>query len=486
MEAPVYQFSVDPTPKQYEAWLALQNQDIAEIYFGGAAGGGKSWLGCESRIARAIAIPGYRTFIARNELTRLMNSTYVTLLKVLEHHKIPKSDWKFNGQYHYMEFINGSRINLLDVAYQPSDPMFERFGSYEFTDGWFEEAGEISFMAIDILRSRVGRHLNNDFKLNPDLLFTFNPNKGWVYRVYKLWKEGQLPADTVFIQSLFSDNPYTKDIYGKQLDRIKDKAMRSRLKFGNFEYDDDPTQLMERDAIIDLFTNTLHEDDAARAMTIDVARLGVDKTVMYLWEGWTLTGVRVYAKQDTAVTTEKAKTIAEKKEIAYSRIVPDEDGVGGGVVDNMRGVRGFVANSTALDNPQTKEKENYANLKSQCSYVLADKVNTHKMAVKVKPENFRSQVPGMTYEVWKDQFIEELESVKSKNPDRDAPRRIRAKDEVKEEIGRSPDFADTAVMRALLEYPNTRRIGSGVKIIKPKGYRGLNRDYKPRQPGDNF
>lgn len=478
---------IQPTPKQYEAWMALNNPDIAEIHFGGAAGGGKSWLGAESRLVRAISYPGYKSYIARNELKRLMESSYLTFVKVCAYHKIPREDWKLNGQYHFIEFRNGSRIDLLDVSFKPSDPMYERFGSLEYTDGgWTDEAGEAPYMAVDILRSRGGRHMNKEFGLSPDALYTYNPNKGWVYRVHKQYKEGTLPADVVFIQSLYTDNPFIKDIYGKQLSRITDPAMRARLMQGSFDYDSDPTVLMDYDAIIDIFTNTLPKNsDIEKALTIDVARQGVDKTVIYLWKGWTIYGVRIYHKQDTAVTTQKAKDIARDEEIPYSRIVPDEDGVGGGVVDNMKGVQGFVANSTARDNPETKEPENYANLKAQASYKLAEKVNKHAIAVKIEPGQFISEVPGLTQEVWKEQFIEELEQIKTKDKDRDVKLKVRSKEETKEELGRSPDFSDTAMFRALLEYPSKRKTGR-VTVLKPKGTVGFQNRFNIRKPGQNF
>lgn len=478
---------IKPTVTQYEAWQALDNPEVAEIHFGGAAGGGKSWLGAESRLVRAIRYPGYKSFIGRNELKRLLETSYLTFVKVCAFHKIPRSDWKLNGQYNFIQFNNGSRIDLLDLAFKPSDPMYERLGSLEYTDGgWIDEAGEVPFMAIDIVQSRGGRHMNQEFNINPDTLYTYNPNKGWVYRVHKQYEEGTLPDDVVFIKSLYTDNPFIKDIYGKQLARIKDPAMRARLMQGKFDYDSDPTALIDMDASIDLFTNTLVTGDNEKAMTIDVARHGVDKTVIYLWKGWTLYGVRVYQKQDTAITEQKAKDLAISEEIPYSRIVPDEDGVGGGLVDHMKGVRGFIANSTALENPVTKEAENYSNLKAQCSYKLADMINKHKMAIKVKPSNFVSEVEGITFETWKDQFLEELEYIKSKNKDMDVKLRVISKNEAKEGLGRSPDFADTAMFRALLEYPSERKRGGGVKIIRPKNYRGFNRPIMRRRPGDNY
>ena len=459
---------INPTEKQYLAWQALQDPSVAEIHFGGAAGGGKTWLGCESRLARAIAYPGYKSFIGRNELTRLMATAYVTFTKVCKHHNIGIDEWNLNGKYNYIEFKNGSRIDLLDLAHRPTDPMYERLGSLEYTDGgWIEEAGEVPFMAVDILRSRGGRHMNKEFNLSPDTLYTYNPNKGWVYRIYKQWKEGTLPKDVVFIQALFNDNPHTSEIYGKQLDRLQDPAMRARLKLGSFEYDDDPTALMDYDSIVDIFTNTLPRSDE-KYMTIDVARHGVDKTVIYLWRGWTIYGVRIYAKQDTAVTSQKSRDIAANEHIPYSHSIADEDGIGGAVVDTNKGFRGFIANSQALENPLTKEPENYANLKSQASYVLADKVNKHEFAVKIDPGQFISEVPGETFEVWRDKFIEELEQIKSKNMDKDAKLRVRPKEETKLELGRSPDYADTAMFRSVFEYPLPRLSFGGVHVHRPQ------------------
>jgi hypothetical protein len=62
-----------------------------------------------------------------------------------------------------------------------------------------------------------------------------------------------------------------------------------------------------------------------------------------------------------------------------------------------QGAQGFIANGPALENPETEARENYANLKAQCSYVLADRVNKHRMAVRL--ESFQSEAPGIGEEV---------------------------------------------------------------------------------------
>jgi len=42
--------NIRPTKKQHLAYLALNDPSRDEIFIGGGAGGGKSWLICESRL----------------------------------------------------------------------------------------------------------------------------------------------------------------------------------------------------------------------------------------------------------------------------------------------------------------------------------------------------------------------------------------------------------------------------------------------------
>ena len=132
--------TIKPTKKQHIAYQYLKDNNTKYLLFGGGAGGGKSWLGCEWLITNCYFYEGSKWFIGRNELSRLMKSSFETFKKVCKYHGIPESDWKLNGQYNFIEFKNGSRIDLLDLAYKPSDSEYERFGSLEYTGGWIEEA----------------------------------------------------------------------------------------------------------------------------------------------------------------------------------------------------------------------------------------------------------------------------------------------------------------------------------------------------------
>lgn len=428
--------------KQHQAWERLRNTATKYIIFGGGAGGGKSWLGCEWLLTNCYFYPGSKWFIARKELKRLMTSSYVTWGKVCKHHKVPQSDWKLNGQYNFIEFENGSRIDLIDLAYQPKDPLYERLGSLEYTGGWIEEASEVDFLAFDVLKSRIGRHRNKEEKLLPKMLLTCNPTKGWLYReVYKPYRENRLPEDWCFIQSLYSDNPHTSKDYGLSLAEIKDESTKQRLMHGNWEYDDDPAKLIEYEAIQDMFTNTVNEGQ--RYLVVDVARFGRDLTVFSMWDGMKCYKIETLDKSSTEQVSERIKELAMLNRIPYSQILIDEDGVGGGVVDNLRGVKGFMGNRSPIktihDNPKTGYAPNYQNIKSQCAFKLADAINNHQIAVEINDETIRELL------------VQELEQLKQKDPDKDGKLALIGKDVMKESLGRSPDIADCFIMRMFFE-----------------------------------
>lgn len=443
--------TIKHSPKQYEAWQKLIDKETSYIGFGGGAGGGKTWLGCEWILLNALLYPETRWFIGREELKRLKDSTLQTFYKVCAFHKIKQEKYKYNGQDNFILFDNGSRVDLLDLKLLPSDPLYERYGSVEFTGGWIEEAGEVNFNAFDTLKSRIGRQMNDKYKLHPKIFLTFNPKKNWLYHMF--WKpfrdfrDGKIdetPKEAAFIQSLVDDNPYNETSYKQQLLQIRDKVQKERLLYGNWDYDDDPAALMDHDAISDLFSNVVELGE--RALTVDVARLGKDKTVFMLWEGWRCIRTYVYRKQDTEITKQKIRELSINERIPYSKIVIDEDGVGGGVVDGLRGVKGFVGNSSPMPSKsKPDEKPNYRNLRSQCYYYLADAVNTRKISV--TPEVISDEPTDLVT-----MLSEELALVRAKYVDDDNKKlQVAPKEEAKEYLGRSPDFADALMMRMYLE-----------------------------------
>lgn len=427
-------------PKQSDAFDVFQSENITELGYGGAAGGGKTRLGCYLAIFVAESYPRSRGAIGRKELKTLRRTTLATLFEVLNELGYKQDvDFNYHAQDSKISFSNGSEILLLDTAYSPQDPEYTSFGSLELTWAWIDESNETPLKAKSILKTRVGRKNTFDGKIIKNFwLETFNPDKGHVYSdYYKPWKDGTLPPYRAFIRATAGDNPHLPPAYIENLKRA-DKMTRERLLNGNFEYDDDPTVLVRVDAVEDMWTNTIVKDDK-KFITVDVARYGGDKTIITVWESFEAVEVQIYQKLGVDEVADKVKAMAAKYLIPFSRILIDEDGVGGGVVDILRGVKGFMANRTPFLNRYTGLPDNYKNLKTQCSYMLADYINSHKIAVKNIGEDIKEMIR------------QDLAWIRRKNPDKDGKLEILSKDDIKEQIGRSPDIGDTLMMRMYFE-----------------------------------
>lgn len=441
-------------PKQTEAWEYFESPDVIELGYGGAAGGGKSRLGCYIGITIAEKYPKSRGAIARKELKTLRLTTLTELFAIFNELGYSKNDYTYNAQDSIVRFANGSEILLLDTAYSPQDPEYTRFGSLNLTWAWVEESNETPEKAKNILKTRIGR--NNKFngeEVKPFWLETFNPNKGHVYRDYfKPWKEGSLPYYRKFVKALPGDNKHLPQAYIENLKRA-DKTTKERLLMGNFDYDDDPNRIMAYEAILDLKTNTLTENKQ-KYLINDIARFGGDKIILGEFEGMTLIGLTVDTFQDIETTRDKIHNLAIEHQIPYSQILSDENGVGGGVVDGLKGTKGFMGGSRPLEVFDTligkMTAEGFINLRSQCYFKLAEEVNQHHMAIKLR--YFNSNIEGYTLEMALGEIEEELDAIKmAENTGQGLKLAIIPKAEIKEALGRSPDFADILSMRMLFE-----------------------------------
>jgi len=437
----------EQTKKQNEAWEYLLDDLTNELLFGGGAGGGKSLLGCAWLIIMCGQYPGSRWLLGRSKLKSLKETTLQTFFDVCKMWDIRnEDDFKYNAHEGLITFTNKSTILLKDLFLYPSDPNFDSLGSLEITGAFIDEVNQITFKAWSIVKSRI-RYRLDEFGLMPKILGTCNPSKQWVYQeFYKLWEEKRLEVEKKFIQALAIDNPYISKHYINNLKSIKDKATRERLLLGNWNYDDDPACLFDYDTICDLFTNKAVKS-REKYITGDVARKGRDKMIIIYWEGLQAKEITILdydIKKSTSKSAEWIINYAKRKQVRHSHIILDEDGVGGGVVDQIDGCVGFVNNSQAIQPDEARLDKtkivNYANLKTQCYFKMAQLAEEGQLGI---DEPRDSEIKRL--------LIEELEQVKQKNVDKDTRISLVDKDVIKENIGRSPDVADALMFRMYFE-----------------------------------
>jgi phage terminase large subunit len=420
--------------KQENAVFFLKDNQTNEVIYGGAAGGGKSALGCSWLIEQCQAFPESRWLMGRSKLKTLKETTLNTFFQLATKFGI-SDQYRYNDQKSIIYWNNGSEILLKDLFRYPSDPEFDSLGSLEITGAFVDECNQIESKAFKVVRSRC-RYLLNEYKKIPKVLGTCNPSKNWVYKdFYKPFRDGNLLTNRAFIQALPTDNPHLPKSYLQSLLSLDENSIQ-RLYYGNWEYDDDPAKLIEYDRILDCFTNDFVES-GEKYITGDIARQGKDKSVVGVWNGWRLEQIHVWPKNTIDGISREIDNLTLINAIPKSNIIVDEDGVGGGVVDILK-CKGFVNNSTPLDDPNQKVKENYNNLKSQCYFGIAKKINATEVYI----------CPTQ----WDNLIVQELEQVKRHNADKDGKLQLIPKEMFKEVLGRSPDFSDMIAMRKWFDY----------------------------------
>lgn len=413
----------------------LEDNTSTEVLFGGAAGPGKSTLGCYWILKCALKYPGTRWVIGRSTLKTLKETTYVTFLKVAKMQGLINNlHFRMNNHNNVMTFGNGSEILWKDLFYYPADPDVDELGSLEITGAFIDEANQVNVSVKNVLRSRI-RHMLDEHGLIPKALYTCNPGKNWTKsEFYTPAKNGTLGKTKRFVPASLEDNPHITKYYRENLLSLP-KSLRDRLLHGNWDYSDDPSQLMTAEMIYAIFSNTFVKPTGKRYITADIARMGKDRTVIRVWDGWMVLKRVELQKVRITDTANKIAELADYYRIPMNHVLADEDGVGGGVVDILK-CKGFIANATPV---KIKNNDNFTSFKDQCGWYLANKINCAEVYEPCESEPLKESI------------VEELQQVKDATIDATGKRRLLSKQKIKEEIGRSPDDSDTMLMRAAFD-----------------------------------
>lgn len=440
--------------KQSLALQLLDDPQVVELDFGGAAGGAKSWTVALWMILQCRQYPGIRIGLGRKELQRLKQTTLVTILR--EVHPIlgvKDGEFRFRGDSNTLIYENGSEIQLFDLAYQPSDPDYDTLGSLNLTHVVIEEVGEIREKAKEVFGSRRDRYMNHKYGITGKLVMTQNPSQNFTRSQfydpyikagggdYQKWPLGgvvyvdgnEMEAYRVFIKSLPTDNPFLSRNYIETLKRLPPKE-RKRLYEGNWDYADDEDSLFKSD-LLDrvMIGRNVHQnfsENPTRFIGVDVADKGKDKTILTLMiDGVIMNQVRlnVNTTGEAAISQLYADALirfAQRNGFTSQmakNIAIEGNGVGVGMRDAMRTRGWFISVYTAT-----------ARTRSQGFYDLMLDMDAGKVKVYTEMETIdelKKQLMTHTYEM----------------NDKLEPNVVQKK-KIKELIGHSPDEADSAMI----------------------------------------
>jgi hypothetical protein len=196
----------EPQTKQQEFIDAVFSNKYSFLVFGGAMGGGKSYVSVAILILIAKLYPNSIWCIIRESLPVMKNTVIPTFKKICPKNFI----LSYNQSEQKVYFTNGSQLWFMAEDYQ-NDKDFDRFKGLEVNGFLLEQIEELQEGLLDICTIRAGRHkIPNQPK--PLILATVNPTMNWVKkRIYTPWLQGTLPKGWYYLPSTITDNPALSD-----------------------------------------------------------------------------------------------------------------------------------------------------------------------------------------------------------------------------------------------------------------------------------
>ena len=205
-----------------------------EILYGGAAGGGKSYVQCQDAFLYALSYPKSRQLLLRRTFPDLEKSIIRTTLSIY-----PKELCKYSAGNHVWRFQNGS---VLDFGYCANEKDVYQYQSAEYDVIRFDELTHFSEKMYTYLISRL-RGANPYPKAVKSSTNPGGIGHSWVKRRFiDLGEPGVIHRTKtgntrVFIPSLVTENRWLMKEDPHYVDRLRELPKRDyeQLRFGNWD-----------------------------------------------------------------------------------------------------------------------------------------------------------------------------------------------------------------------------------------------------------
>lgn len=216
-------------PKQR---IALNLSEITPVlFYGGAKGGGKSYLIRARQVLRRLKYPNTKGLIIRKTYPELL-SNHIRMFFI----EYPETVKWYNKAEKAIYWPNGS---ITEFSYlQHADDVFTYQGR-EYEDIDIDEITQHEEIVFKILRSS-NRTTNPTIK--PTMLLTGNPGgigHGWVKRIFidKLFKDEETAQDFTFVQAKVTDNRALIDNDPDYVKRLNDLPPHLRRAYKDGDWD---------------------------------------------------------------------------------------------------------------------------------------------------------------------------------------------------------------------------------------------------------
>lgn len=207
-----------PTVKQEYFLQKVFDPEYTFLCYGGAAGGGKTFVSLGIIIMLCRFYPNSRWAVLRKSLTEIKLNTLPSFWKICPTNFVQV----WNKSEFTCTFKNGSQI-IFKGENISDDPELQWMDGLEVNGFLLEQAEEMSAKTFDKCKLRAGRNVINP--MPPiKIILTLNPSQSWPRDlIYKPYMEEKLAPPYFYVPAYISDNPHLPEQYVsglKHLDSI--------------------------------------------------------------------------------------------------------------------------------------------------------------------------------------------------------------------------------------------------------------------------
>lgn len=253
------------------------------------------------------------------------------------------------------------------------------------------------------------------------------------------------------LQLLRSDPSY----FARLANQSEEK--RQQDLYGNWKFkatSDDYIKPVHMDAF---FANAHQKGDGILRASCDLALGGGDNLVMWLWEGDHIQDVHAIRHIDSTTAIAQIRYKLDMWGVDQRNFTYDVQGIG-------QMMQGFFPKAIPFNNqeaPVNAPKGTFANIKSQCAFMLADDIIDGKISINPNILSRKFTGTGYTNKTLEEILRTECKIIRPDETRSNGGRNLPNKASMRRLIGHSPDFIEALLM------------GKVFKLKKNKSYKGL-------------
>lgn len=429
------------TPRQKLAWDHLTNDKNAEVLYGGAKGGGKSFFLCLWVIAYAEKLidlfqlpmtnnPLLVGFMGRKQSTDFTHTTLETWKRIIapDMYTIMEKD---------KEIIIRDRVKIWYGGLDRRESL-NKFNSAELAFFAIDQAEETDRTDVDVLSASLRLQING-IKPSYKSLYTANPKECWLKSDFVYGKR----KDAVYIPALPSDNPHLPIDYVDTLKKAfaYDEGLLKAYLEGDWEVASSDKVMIPSSTIEKMHNKKIYPISTKRIIACDPAS-GGDEAVIYVFENTRIIDSRFLFHDDTMRLAGEIMILSH----AYGvrDIVLDAIGIGEGIADRLKEM-GLIVNPI-YSAESASNKTRFLNKRVEMWWIVREMFMNGEIEYP-EDSDLREQLSSLTYEI-----VDSNGKIKLEN-----------KANVRSRIGRSPDRADAFIygIYGLQSVPDNKQRSSG-------------------------